>query len=97
MTLTVRLDAQEEKWLQEIVEALKADSQSTVIRKMIEDKWNALQAERTFVERRGGHPVHLLGGQGDDSQRANRKAELASHYADRAAARKRSADATSTD
>jgi hypothetical protein len=97
MTLTVRLDDDEERKLQQIVEALKADSQSVVIRELIEEKWNTLQAGQTFVERRGGHPLHLLKSDGNTSDRTNRKAKLAEHFADKAAARKGSIDAQDSD
>ena len=90
MTLTVRLDDQEESRLQQIVEAMNAGSQSEAIRKMIEEKWTALQADQTFVERRGGHPENLLSGATDSSERQNRKKQLAKHFEERSAKRKRS-------
>ncbi|MBP6745635.1 ribbon-helix-helix protein, CopG family [bacterium] len=87
MTLTVRLDDQEEYKLQQIVEALNAESQSALIRDWIEEKWSALQSDRTFVERRGGHPKHLLAGSAGGSERANRKSRLAERFEQKAQAR----------
>lgn len=87
MTLTVRLDDQEEYKLQQIVEALNAESQSALIRYWIEEKWSALQSDRSFVERRGGHPKHLLEGPADGSERANRKSRLAERFEQKAKAR----------
>jgi hypothetical protein len=88
VTLTVRLDDQEEYKLQQIVEALNAESQSALIRNWIEEKWNALQSDLTFVERRGGHPQHLLSGPVDGSERAKRKSKLAERFEQKAQARK---------
>jgi hypothetical protein len=88
VTLTVRLDDQDEFKLQQIVEAENAESQSALIRNWIDEKWNALQSTRTFVERRGGHPQHLLSAPADSSERASRKSKLAERFEQKAQARK---------
>ncbi|MDZ4834064.1 MAG: hypothetical protein SGJ27_09835 [Candidatus Melainabacteria bacterium] len=87
MTLTVRLNEEDEFRLQQIVEAMNVGNQSDAIRQIIEEKWIALQTNRTFVERRGGHPHNLLAGNEDDSDRASRKSRLAAHLEQKAAAR----------
>jgi hypothetical protein len=97
MSLTVRLDDQEEARLQQLVETLKADSQSSLIRQLILEKWNSLQCEKTFVERRGGHPAHLLEGESNASQRAVRKKRLEERFAEKAAGRKGRDNAQSVD
>lgn len=97
MTLTVRLDKEEETRLQQIVEALNAGNQSAVIRQIIYEKWLSLQTERTFLERRGEHPVHVLAGPADASLRANRKKELETYLTQKAAARRSSRNAKNVD
>ncbi len=97
MTLTVRLDDQDERRLQQIVEVMNVGNQSDAIRKLIEDKWLEIQTEQTFVERRGGHPLHLLNGPVDLSERQSRKAKLLEQVEKRAAARKPRVYAKNTD
>jgi len=89
MTLTVRLDDQDERKLQEIVAAMNAENQSSAIRALIEEKWLALQGQQTFLERRGGPPELFFSGAENLSERLGRKAALAEHYARRAEARKK--------
>ena len=91
MTLTVRLDNEEERRLHKIIEALNGASQSDVIRQMINEKWLSLQANKTFVERRGGHPEHLIRGESSDSTRKTRKAKVASYLEKKASRRRKSA------
>jgi hypothetical protein len=79
MTLTVRLDEQAESRLQQIAELTHSDK-SEVIRQLIEEKWNALGAQLTFVQRRGGHPEIFLDGPPDSSLRSTRKKALSEHY-----------------
>lgn len=88
MTLTVRLDDEEADRLEQLVETLKAESQSSLIRQLILEKWNSLQTEKTFLERRGEHPRHLLQGSGNASERSMRKAELAKRIVEKATRRK---------
>ena len=76
MTLTVRLDSEDEKRLQQIVEALQASNQSDVIRQIIYEKWNSLRNDKTFVERRGGHPQNLIHSGESFSSRESRKAQI---------------------
>ena len=47
---------------------------SELIRRLIAKRWLTLQAGKTLLERRGGHPEHLLKDAPTDlSERSNRK------------------------
>ena len=85
--LNVRLDNEDELKLAQIAASAKTQNKSSLIKRMINDQWVALQAGRTFVERRGGHPEHLLAGSSTSSSRDSRKSELAKHYKSRASHR----------
>lgn len=85
MTLTVRLDPEEESKLKQIADLLNVENQSEAIRKMIHDTWAALQSNLTFVERRGGHPEVWFEGRPDLSERATRNALLNEYYEEKAA------------
>lgn len=85
MTLTVRLDPEEESKLKQITDLLKVENQSEAIRKMIHDTWAALQSNLTFVERRGGHPEVWFEGRPDLSERATRNALINEYLEERAA------------
>lgn len=74
--LNVRLSEEDEKKLDEILTKTKMD-RSSLVRKMIADQWMALQLGKTFVERAGGHPKHLLNGPGNLSDPKVQKAEIA--------------------
>lgn len=78
MTLTVKLADQEQIRLEAIAAAMKAN-QSDVVRALINEKFEALQADKTLVERRGGHPQNLLDGRADLSERTQRKDIIAQH------------------
>jgi hypothetical protein len=78
MTLTVKLADQEQSRLEAIATAMNAN-QSDAIRALINEKFEALQAGKTFVERRGGHPKYLLEGTPNSSDRDVRKAVIAAH------------------
>ncbi len=86
MSLNVRLDDEYESKLSQILAITRMDK-SQLTRKMIDDQWVALQAGRSFVERRGGHPKHLLNDSSISSERGNRKAALANHFTDKASRR----------
>lgn len=87
--LNVRLSDEDELKLAQILATAKTQSKSDLIKRMINDQWVALQAGLTFVERRGGHPEHLLTGSGTNSSRASRKGILSKHYASKAARRRK--------
>jgi len=84
--LNVRLGDEDERKLTQLLAVTRAD-RSTLVRKLINDQWVALQAGKSFVERRGGHPVNLLQSGDSNSQRDARKKGLSQHYEQRAGAR----------
>jgi hypothetical protein len=57
LMLTVRLDEETKQQLADIL-AHEETEKSELIRRLICERWLALQAEKTIVERRGGHPQH---------------------------------------
>lgn len=58
--LTVRLDQETERQLAELLAHEQDTNRSELIKRLIRDRWLALKAGQTIVERRGGHPQHLL-------------------------------------
>jgi hypothetical protein len=96
MTLTVRLDPDDESRLQQIADLLHSGNQSDAIRSMINEAWTGLQLNLTFVERRGGHPKVLLEGSPTLSERKNRKAEVAKYFEEKDLRRKQKSIETST-
>jgi hypothetical protein len=75
--IAVRLDAETEAHLADIVAHEKTDK-SELIRRLINDRWLSLQAGQTLVARMGGHPQHLLQGADPNlSERSNRKKAIA--------------------
>ena len=88
MSLNVRLPDDYESKLSQIMAITRMDK-SQLTRKMIDDQWVALQAGRSFVERRGSHPKHLLNDPAVSSERSNRKVALAAHYTDKASRRRK--------
>ncbi len=89
MTLTVKLADQEQSRLEVIIAALHSENQSDAVRTLINEKFEALQADKTIIERRGGHPKYLLNSGGDASKRENRKAVVEKGWAAKAAKRAR--------
>lgn len=72
--LTVRLDEETEGQLADILAHEKDTNRSELIKRLIRDRWLTLQLGKSIVERRGGHPQHLLqDAPADLSERANRK------------------------
>ncbi|MEH2374282.1 hypothetical protein [Nostoc sp.] len=58
--------------------AYEQTEKSEFIRRLIAERWLTLQADKTLVERRGGHPEHLLQDAPTDlSERSNRKKAIA--------------------
>jgi len=87
MTLTVKLADQEQSRLAVIIAALHSENQSDAVRTLINEKFEALHADKTLFERRGGHPKYLLDGGTDLSERLNRKSAIAKKLAAKAARR----------
>lgn len=78
--LTVRLDEETERQLADILTHEKNTNRSKLIKRLIRDRWLTLQVGTTIVERRGGHPQHLLKDAPTDlSERSNRKRAIADH------------------
>ncbi|MET0099441.1 hypothetical protein, partial [Limnospira platensis] len=51
-----------------------------LIKRLVQERWLSLQPRKTIVERRGGHPEHLLEDAPPDlSERANRKKAIADY------------------
>ncbi|MEH2348204.1 MAG: hypothetical protein V7K55_09405 [Nostoc sp.] len=77
--LSVRLDEETERQLADIL-AHEQTEKSELIRRLIAERWLTLQADKTLVERRGGHPEHLLQDAPTDlSERSNRKKAIAQY------------------
>lgn len=83
MTLTVKLADQEQARLEAIATAMNSN-QSDTVRALINEKFEALQADKTLVERRGGHPKILLDGRANLSDRKQRTALINQHLASKA-------------
>ena len=82
--LSVRLDDETERQLADILSHEDTNNRSELIKRLIKERWLALQAGKTIVERRGGHPQHLLqDAPADLSERSNRKKAIASYLQQR--------------
>jgi hypothetical protein len=82
--LTVRLDPETEQQLAEILVHEKDVNHSDLVKRLIRERWLTLNIDVPFVERRGGHPQHLLPDASPDlSERANRKQSIADHLQQR--------------
>ncbi len=82
--LTVRLDEETEQKLADLVAHEKDTNRSELVKRLIRERWLTLQAGRTLIERRGGHPQHLLqDAPADMSERSNRKAVIAEYLKNR--------------
>jgi hypothetical protein len=78
--LNVRLDPETEQQLADILAHEKAVNHNDLVKRLIRERWLTLKLDSTFVERRGGHPQHLLQGAPPDlSERATRKQALADY------------------
>jgi hypothetical protein len=58
--LTVRLDPETEQKLADIIAHERDVNHSSLVKRLILEQWLTLNLDKTFVERRGGHPQHLL-------------------------------------
>jgi metal-responsive CopG/Arc/MetJ family transcriptional regulator len=76
--LTVNLDEETERQLSEILTHEEKADRSELIKRLIRERWLSLQSDKTIVERRGGHPQHLLENAPEDlSERSKRKQTIA--------------------
>lgn len=80
--ITITLNDEAEKHLVEILAQEKTTS-SELLQRLLHQHWQDLQPRKTFLERRGGHPQHLLNGPGDLSDRDVRKQIIAEHIKQR--------------
>lgn len=77
--LSIELDQETEAYLVEILVREKTTSDE-LIQRLVKKHWLSLQPRQTIVERRGGHPEHLLEDAPSDlSERANRKQAIANY------------------
>ncbi|MDJ1172207.1 MULTISPECIES: hypothetical protein [Roseofilum] len=77
--LSIELDKETEAYLVEILGKEKTTSDE-LIKRLVKERWLTLQPRQTIVERRGGHPEHLLEDAPPDlSERANRKKAIANY------------------
>jgi len=83
MTLNLHLNPETESYLAEILQQEKT-TPDELIQMLIRQRWLRLQSNRTLVERRGGHPEHLLQDASPNlSERENRKQAIADHLMQR--------------
>jgi len=80
--LNVALNDEAERYLVEILAQEKTTS-NELLQRLLHQHWQNLQPRRTFLERRGGHPQHLLNGPDDLSDRDVRKQIIAEHIEQR--------------
>ncbi len=77
--LSLELDHQTEAYLVDILAKEKTNSEE-LMKRLIYERWLSLQPRKTIVERRGGHPQHLLQDAPPDlSLRENRKKAVAEY------------------
>ncbi len=71
--LFIHLDRETESYLTEIISEENTTSEE-LLKKLIYQHWQTLKPRQTLVQRRGGHPQHLLQDAAPDlSLRENRK------------------------
>ena len=81
--LSINLDKQTESYLAEIIAKENITSEE-LLKQLIYQHWQTLQPRQTLVEKRGGHPKHLLQEASPDlSLREKRKAIVANHIKNR--------------
>lgn len=70
--MNLMLDDETERYLIEILAVEKIPS-DRLIKKILRDRWLTHQPKKTLLERRGGHPEHLLEGPGNLSNRVEKR------------------------
>jgi hypothetical protein len=58
--LKITSDPENEQKFADILSHEVNINRSELIKRLIKERWLTLNLDRTFVERRGGHPQHLL-------------------------------------
>ena len=81
--ISINLDQETETYLAEILANENITSEE-LLKQLIYERWQALTPRQTLVERRGGHPKHLLQDASPDlSLREKRKAFVANQIKNR--------------
>lgn len=81
--LSINLDQETESYLAEIITQENTTSEE-LLKKLIYQHWQTLKPRQTLVQRRGGHPQHLLqDAPADLSLRENRKKNVAEYIQNR--------------
>ena len=80
--LNINLDEEAEQYLLDILSAEKPSS-SELVKRLLRTQWLALQSPKTFLERRGESPRHLLSGPSDLSDRDVRKQKVGDYLRQR--------------
>lgn len=80
--LNINLDEESEHYLLEILSAEKTTS-GELVKRLLRTQWLALQSPKTFLERRGEPPNHLLNGPADLSDRDVRKQRVGDYLKQR--------------
>ncbi len=82
--LTVRLDPETEQKLADIMAHERDVNRSSLVERLISERWLTLNLDNTFVKRRGGHPLHLLqDARPDLSERSTRKQSVSEYFKQR--------------
>ncbi|NJO43977.1 MAG: hypothetical protein HC769_27275 [Cyanobacteria bacterium CRU_2_1] len=77
--LNLELDPETEAYLIEIAKREETTPEA-LIKSLIHQRWGSLQPRQTIVERRGGHPEHLLQDAPPNlSEREHRKRAIAEY------------------
>jgi hypothetical protein len=75
----IELDPESTAYLAELAKQENTPPEA-LIKSLIYHRWVSLQTDKTFVERRGGHPQHLLQDAPENlSERSNRKQAIADY------------------
>jgi len=89
MPLTVRLDRETERCLQELLDESGQD-RSSLIRQLIRERWQQQRPVPSITEQLGGHPAHFLDTLPPGSaERQQRRRLLNEHLQGRRAERQR--------
>lgn len=78
-TISAKFSDDDHEKLNQICESLQIDK-SEALRRSVQQAWLALQLGRTFLERAGGHPKHLLNADKPaGSDKASRRKEISKY------------------
>lgn len=82
--LTVKLDPETEQKLADIIAHERDINRSTLVKRLISERWLTLNLDNTFIARRGGHSQHLLQDAPPDlSERSTRKQAISDYLKQR--------------